>query len=135
MKREHYVRPGYDCRKECLHEPKGEHGICGDTWFYVVSDGKRAVSLEILSDRYPPTVERALLPDVLQKPMAACLVTHVADPDADPEQAKCKWVEGGLCRVDGSYLGARAFWNEHGDPKQPEQGEAFWLALEAELPE
>lgn len=131
MKRQFILRPGYDCRKECSHEPKGEHGICSDVWFYVVSEGPHAVSLEIFSADYPPTVERATLTGFLQRPFSGGLFFHHADPSGN----RCEFVEGGLCKSDCSYRCAQDLWEAHGNPNQREQGEAFWLALEARLPE
>jgi hypothetical protein len=122
--------PGYDCRTECKHEPKGEHGISGGTWWYAVTDGDHAVSLELLGTDFPETVTRPLI-GVLERPIPAGLVSHRADPGGEP----CEFVSGGRCKSDVTYLGAHNLWEEHGDPAQREQSEAFWLALEAELDE
>lgn len=134
MERKHWVTPGYDCRVECKHEKKGDHGIASDEWSYVVMDGERAVSLHMLSDRYPasappermhPEVRRILL----ERPFIGRLFEHHANPTG----CECEWVTGGRCQGDVTYLGAGEFWAAHGDSTQPEQSEAFWQALEAEL--
>lgn len=129
MKRTMKIRPGYDCRVECKHEPPGDHGICGDEWTYGVSDGERAVVLSVLSTDYPASVDREALPGILGRPLPATLVFHVADPEGGP----CDVLEGGRCRADVTYLGAGTFWRAHGDDRQSEQPEAFWLSLESEL--
>lgn len=123
------IRPGYDCRVKCTHDPPGDHGICGDEWVFVVMDGPRAVSLNVLSADYPPTVERATLPGVLRKPMPSGLTVH----HADPHGRECDWVTGGKCVCEVSWLWATAFWREYAVGQQSEQPESFWLALESEL--
>lgn len=134
MRREHWVTPGYDCRTECKHQVKGEHGICGDQWVYAVTDGKRAVSISVITPRFPESVDLALHPPdvraVLERYFATALTLHEADPDGMP----CKLVDGGLCSVGwATYFGAQRFWKAWGDERQPEQSEAFWRALESEL--
>jgi hypothetical protein len=40
MTRLSFKTPGYDCRDgRCQHETKGNHGIHGEEWWYVVRDG------------------------------------------------------------------------------------------------
>ena len=136
IERRHFVTPGYDCRVECKHEPKGDHGIASDEWHYVVSEGERAVSLSMLSQCYPPSVDResmdpAVRSILFDRDLIGSLRTHVTDPGG----GYCEWVEGGACKSDVTCLGAAEFWKEHGESTQPEQGEAFWLALERELKE
>ncbi len=135
MERRHFVTPGYDCRVECKHEKKGNHGIGSDEWVYVVSDGPRAVSLSMLSHDYPPTVDREAMGPAVRRilfdhrALIGTLHTHEAHPGGQP----CEYVAGGHCKCDVTYLGAAEFWAAHGDSTQPEQGEAFWQALEREL--
>ena len=131
IERKSWETPGFNCGPEgrdCKHDPKGDHGIDGGSWWYVVSDGPRAVSLMVLANRYPESVARPL-PECLNKPMATGLTQH----DADPDGRRCEWVEGGRCHCDSSYMAGGRLWEERGDPTQFEQPEAFWLALEAEL--
>ncbi len=133
MKRARGVLPGFDCGPrgcDCKHEKPGDHGISGGTWWYAVSDGPLAVSLSILAVDYPETVRRPL-PEFLRTPRAEVLTFHWADPNG----VDCPHVVDGRCRCDGTYLGAAEFWEAHGDPKQSEQPESFWIALEAKLPE
>jgi hypothetical protein len=129
MERKTIIRPGYDCRVKCSHDPPGNHGIAGDEWVFVVMDGERAVSLSILSNDYPPTVEREHLPDVLREPITGALAWHRYHPDGHD----CSWVAGGKCEHDVSYLEAGRFWKEHAVGNQSEQPASFWLALEEEL--
>lgn len=131
MKRETVVRPGFDCRTECKHDPPGDHGICGEEWCYVVSDGGRALSLGFLSAHYPDSVTEPL-PDVLRQGVAGPLMLHSADPNG----VTCQWVTGGRCSLESiSYLSSGRLWALYGDPRQTEQSEAFWLALETKLRE
>lgn len=133
MKRLSGTQPGYNCGPRgagCEHEQKGDHGISGGVWWYTVTEGDRAVSLSVLATDYPASVARPL-PAIIEKPLAADLAYH----RADPEGKECPWVRGGRCTNDGSALGARGFWAEHGHDAQHEQPESFWLALEAELKE
>jgi hypothetical protein len=131
MKRESGTRGGYNCGpggRDCQHDPKGDHGIDGGVWWYVVSNGPRAVSLMVLATNFPESVDRAISA-LLKGPLATQLLHHIADP----EGRECQYVEGGLCSCDGSYMAGSMLWKEYGDPTKPEQPEAFWLALEAEL--
>lgn len=129
IKRTMKVTPGYDCRTECKHEPKGDHGIAGDEWWYTVTDGRVAVSLQVLTNAYPPSVDQEKIPPILRGHLAGTLAFH----RPDPEGCTCDLVPGGKCSLEiGFGTGAR-FWKEHGDPAQSEQPETFWAALEAEL--
>lgn len=132
MQRITRVEPGYDCRTVCKHERKGEHGICSDVWFFVITDGRRAVSLSVFSADYPATVERPL-PECLDKSSGVGLCWHEATHAEDSEGRECDVLPAGRCKGDTTYLGARDFWREHGDPRQLAQAEEFWIALEAKL--
>jgi hypothetical protein len=131
MERKTIIRPGYDCRVKCTHETPGDHGICGDEWVFIVMDGERAVSLNILSSDYPPTVERVGMPGILERAIPGALTWHRYAPDGH----ECPWVAGGTCENDSTYTGARDFWKAHAVGEQSEQPESFWKALEAELSE
>ncbi len=134
MKRTSSVEPGYNCGpggRDCQHEPKGDHGIDGGTWWYAVSQGAHAVSLSMLARDYPGGLEDAT-PQVRRVLLGRSLGT-MAFHRADPDGATCDLVEGGRCQVDTTMLGATAFWDTYGDWTQAEQPEAFWLALEQEL--
>jgi hypothetical protein len=52
------IDPGYDCRVECKHDSKGQHGICPDTWICVVvdNDARAALEIRIHAPFYPETV-------------------------------------------------------------------------------
>ena len=127
VERKVQILPGYDCRVECKHERKGNHGIGAEAWFFVVTDGDRAVSLKVTSGQYPPSVAHSSDP-----PEGWCLATHVADP----EGTACDYVAGGRCRGDFGFLMAGEFWEQWGKPElRTEQPESFWKALEARLPQ
>ncbi len=132
MKRQTIVRPGYDCRTECKHEPQGDHGICGDEWIYVVSDGESALVYSVLSDHYPAGVDREALPAVLLRGIGGPMAIH--RPGKGHDAMACQYIDGGWCSIETiGYLCGMNFWKEHGDPKQSEQSEAFWQALEADF--
>lgn len=134
----HKTVPGYDCRTTCAHTPKGDHGIHGDEWIYIVEaeDRKTALALTVFSNKYPPTVDIANLPAALIRPIGADLSLHVSfptEPDACLSTAvgqDCAYVNGTCHTYYTSALVARDFYTEHGggdvDPT-----EAFWRALEA----
>ncbi len=39
------VMPGYDCTTECKHTSKGQHGIHGDEWRFIIRTESHALSL------------------------------------------------------------------------------------------
>ena len=137
------IEPGYDCRVECKHERKGDHGICADGWFYVVSDGECAISLHVRSADYPATVETSRFLDFTREPYGTDLSLHVPWPiaydlESSTERIRlgettgrmCDVVEGGRCWTPKSTsLGADEFWKLHGSPAQFDQPESFWTAL------
>jgi hypothetical protein len=93
-------------------------GVADEMWVYAVSDGERAASLHVVI---------APLPAVLA-PWAAVLGRHYAGDDGG-----CDLLAAGTCSLSTSALQGRKFWAAHGNAAQPEQSEAFWLALEAEV--
>lgn len=127
MKRDSKRFPGYDCTRECKHDPPGDHGISGGEWRYSVTDGTHAVSLIVLASDYPESVERPLPPSLMSMLMAT-LLYHTAQADGN----ECNLLDGKPCMMDTSYLRGAALWREHGDRRQFEQPESFWLAMEAE---
>ncbi len=130
MDRRVSVRPGYDCRRQCSHDPKGEHGISSEEWWFAVVSGRTALSLSVLSGSYPESVDVSRLSEGLTKCQGCAWALHRADPDGNP----CEYVVGGLCKSNVSYLIAESFWREHGDPCAGQnQPEAFWQAFEAML--
>ncbi len=131
MERRTNVEPGYDCRKVCQHERKGDHGIRCDEWWFVVVDGDHAVTLTVFSGKFPASV------DVLGFAGTRCAESvgcGLALHRADPEGVRCEYVRGGRCSSEASYLGGEAFWKKFGvadaGTRQPE---SFWQALEAKL--
>lgn len=144
MRRHSAIMPGYDCRTECKHEKKGEHGIHGDEWHYAVIVDLIALSLTVYTDIFPPTVARwnADLP-IEERRHGADLTFHVGFPTNREEMRDYNpTVWGKAClhvgRCDDSSttaLGADKFFRDHGDPRQFEQAEGFWKALEAHLQE
>jgi len=127
MKRDSSKTAGYDCTRECKHDPPGEHGISGGEWRYSVTDGAHAVSLMVLANEYPESVRRPL-PSFLESLLQATMMYHTAQLDGN----ECNLLDCGTCSLDTSCLGGAEFWEKHGDAAQFEQPESFWLALEAE---
>ena len=142
LRRITHVRPGYDCRNvPCKHERKGDHGIAGDEWTYVVTDGQTAINLSVLTSRYPdtvPPVAREVAREAINRDgygnLPSDLGRHFTKRVSEWEcpLESCLWLDGQPCFYDGSGLQALEFWLAHGDGSKPEQGEAFWVALEAE---
>ncbi len=130
MIRKVQVEPGYDCRRECLHERKGDHGIHCDEWWFAVVEGRHAVSLSVFSGKYPESVGAFPLGTSFAEVKGAVWVEH----HADLYGGECDYVEGGRCRGETSFLAADVFWKKFGSPEGGiEQPESFWQALEAEL--
>ncbi len=135
---------GYACRVGCKHEPKGDHGISADKWFYVVSDGECAVALTVRSGTYPATVDVSRFEAWMREPDATDLSLHVPWPAAgdfesleekirqgDVSGQACDIVEGGRCWIPRSTsLGSKEFFQAHGVAAF-EQPESFWEALRA----
>lgn len=129
-------RPGFDCRNDnancpgCKGPRKGDHGVSGGAAFFTVKttvDGQRyAVSLEVLTRNYPPTVDRSAWRDDDARPMGATLCFHVAKDGGEP----CEYV-GGTCEFEPlTYTGAAELWDAYGDATGgPEQSDAFWNVL------
>jgi hypothetical protein len=107
-------RPGFDCRVECVHEVKGEHGQHGDELLLDVRCPDVGASLVLLLN----TRDGKLLDDLnLRAPvLPASLHTHlsfVADVShLHMSSASCDVLPGGTCwpGVD-RYLDAEDYWN------------------------
>lgn len=147
------VRPGYDCRVECKHDPKGEHGLHCDEWVYTVvdRDARAALELEVYTPFYPPTVDKRGMLEVRQPFMGSVLHSHYGLPTtkeqvqaAEPHSTNCAYI--GTCW--GSSFGmaadsmvAKYFENncEGGWPNGPgDQRDIqprLWAALELRLVE
>ena len=146
MKRESKRIPGYDCLyapctrsvPPCVPNTGSSHGICGESWYYWTTsiDDTAAISLEVLTDIMPTTVpedhmawsrRRALH----ERRTGGYLHQHFDGGDED-----CELVASRKCqRVFMGYLYAEQFFYRHGDPRQFEQDERFWSAMESELGE
>jgi hypothetical protein len=129
IERKSHTTPGYNCKVECPHEPKGDHGRHCDNWYYVVSEGKWVVVLTVFSGIYPDSVDTSRMDPEQLVPTGAYLTFHWAAADGEP----CELVPGGLCKSDGTCLGATKFFEEYGDKTQFTQPETFWKALEERL--
>lgn len=130
MERRTESKPGYDCRRECKHEPKREHGIHCDEWWFAVVDGGHALSLTVFSGIYPESVDSSTLYRSTRECAGSAMAWHHADPSGD----ECEYVEGGRCTGGVTFVHAADFWEAWGHPSAGlEQPETFWSALEAKL--
>jgi hypothetical protein len=128
-----WVRQGYDCRTECKHTPKGDHGVSDDDWLYVVSNGVLALALSVTSGVYPPTVKRR----DNDKPRAWDFEIHAPWPITCDDNVReivrlgrpgteCDLVEGGRCYVSRTSMSAGEEWfKEHGTASFEQSG-FFW---------
>lgn len=137
-------RAGWDCRRRCQHEKKGEHGWHCDEWHYVVGDGRSALVLQVSAAEFADdpklTAEwqRSSIRDSrFSKPHGIMVVTHLPfraleeDVRSNDEGSECAYVEGGRCWTDGGrYTLAEEVFAKHGDRRGREQPESFWLELE-----
>ncbi len=133
MERLTFKVPGYDClHAPCNHATKGEHGIHGEEWWYVVKDGDRAVAVSLMTENFPPTVP---LWKVRGGPAAGPVSFHREWQEHEHEnQQRCEWVTGGKCYSDYGFVLGDEVWSS-GDTSRFEQGEGFWTILESYLPD
>lgn len=136
-RRASYIVPGWDCRVECKHEHKGNHGIHNEEWIYAVSDGEYAVSLRVGSGIYPSSVMHC----ESQPPRGWDLELH--SPWTDDEEAirrgdgghACAFIEANRCYVMASSIHAgETLFAAHGAASF-DQPETFWEAFQAKAKE
>jgi hypothetical protein len=137
IQRKTHLAPGYDCRVECPHEPKGRHGYHSDEWWFTVVDGdaRTALSLRIHTTRYPASVvsvaDDELFSgwDFVRHSRHAWTKHQVLSHTMD----ECEHL--GLCHSSPMTVTyADNFAKKHlVYDAGLEQPEAFWLAMEAEL--
>jgi len=127
--------PGYDCRAQCQHKKKGDHGIMSDTWWYCVRDGDRAVSLSVYSSDYPATVDRSSLFGSLLCNRPVAITVHRKSSSGTDKA--CNWLDGQPCEpAMFSLIWADQHFKrffQHRDAYV--QGEDFWKKLESILDE
>lgn len=141
--RKSFQKPGFDCiRGPCPHKPKREgplhgreHGINGGSWWFVVTDGPVAVSLEVLTSFYPETVPpraRDTGWPARRDQVTGQVTWHRATPtDQDTEGRRCEFVPGGKCYdANVGFLIADEFAPLLGDTFE-NQPERLWARLEA----
>jgi hypothetical protein len=103
------IDPGYDCRVECKHDSKGQHGICPDTWICVVvdNDARAALEIRIHAPFYPETVIPEDLSGFLRTFWGRNLALHFGYPTSPqqvldgPESTKCSYI--GTCYSSDSW--------------------------------
>lgn len=154
MKRVTFKVPGYDCmHAPCQHEQKGNHGIDGGQYNYIViaDEGDLAMSLCLAATEWPETIPAEKRQQILDYDMRSLtsgrargnMVLHSAGPlEAlseyhEPSPGRdCPHLPGGRCWTDWSWSDRHRTWhldqalafNEKG--LLFEQPEAFWLKLE-----
>lgn len=123
------VEPGFVCpadHPECAGKPKGhQHGRSGDSWIYVVTDGRFAISIGVGTPHYRGS---RLLGHGF---WAREIQTHSRSQEHEGQAhfPACRFVDGGSC-FSGIYsLAAEQFWRAWGRERL-EQDELFWRALE-----
>ncbi len=146
------VSPGYDCRVECQHEHKGQHGIHCDEWVYTVvdRDAHAALELEVYTPFYPATVDKRAILEVRKPFCGGILLLHYgyatsreAVLEADAER-NCAYI--GTCYPATFGLAAGVLVNKYfdnnledgwpnGPGNQLEEQPNLWAALEARLAE
>ncbi len=128
---------GYDCRTQCEHEHKGDHGWHCDTWCYAVSDGRCSLVLCVFSaefsDRPDLTVEWKYSDlGSFRHPRGIELSLHVPAQGDDECTRECEMVEGRHCVTPAnSILQGEAFWDSFRIDCIREQPFSFWASLEA----
>jgi hypothetical protein len=128
--------------------PGNNHGIHGEEWSYGIAadDLRTFLALTVFTDIYPPTVpanhsQICGCASFIAQPLedrryGTSLALHVAAKLGAAENNTCDFLGGDPCDVVfDTGLGARAFFKTYGDSNQPEQGAAFWTALEAKFVE
>jgi hypothetical protein len=152
IQRSFVAKLGYDCRKVCLHERKGDHGIHCTEWVYTVvdHDARIALELEVYTPFYPESVEptRFLHNIIDQKPFRGSFLrwhfgyaTNRAQILAGPASEHCALI--GRCWAGGSGLDAEPLVNQHFErnvedgwarsSNQLSEQPALWAALEQRL--
>lgn len=139
--------PGFDCRTECKHEEKGDHGWHGDEWIYVVSNGIAAISLSVMTaffadDEVLNAESVASFRSIFcgrrydeQLTIGGAMAWHSPFKRLDEEPAECEFIESHQCwgSHESLFAGAR-FWRMFkGRGDQIERPETFWMALEAKF--
>lgn len=152
MKRITRAVRGYDCRKVCEHEHKGDHGISGGhyVWALVNAEGDIAISLNIHVTNFPESVEPWAVTRAEQRmrddlasgsgPLGV-LCYHTAFPTSAEQvltehAGPCDFLSGKLCFDAGSSGLATREFPYTLDKRRLialTQGEEFWTAMEARL--
>lgn len=107
LKRTFFKRPGYDCirnpcgKNGCGTNPGSGHGVHCEEWVFVVSDGQRALCLEVWSGIYPDSVPASSVHDMSRYPVGAYLCAHLSFPSERDQvldaPRECEYVDGGRC--------------------------------------
>lgn len=141
------VEPGYDCRAECQHERRGDHGICSDIWTYAVvdRDARAALEFQLSTPFHPATVDVSSLSDFSRKFGGRNVAMHFGYPTSKeqvlgrPTSTNCAYV--GTCYDAGTWGLMADELAAHFDQAQGLEGvgdpltrqPALWAALEDKL--
>jgi hypothetical protein len=146
------ARLAYDCRTECKHDRKGDHGVHCEEWFFAVIDRDyhAALECEVWTPFYPDTVDpRDYIHTILAQPPFRGIrlsfhfgfPTCAQDVRSADERLDCKYIGTCFSECAGSTtyvekLVATTFlWLDVGvhthlpSESQPK----LWAALEQEL--
>lgn len=130
MKRVTSAVPGYDCRVECKHDNKGDHGVHCEEWWYAVVDEEtnQALSLMVFSNEFPNGYAASW--SWAEKPKGVSLQFHRTTELGNP----CEFIEGPCATEPFGAMYTERFFEVHGVPRR-EQPESFWQSLEQMLRE
>lgn len=144
MKRIEWHTPGFDCRADCQHTPKGDHGISGGRHVFAVQtdEGDVAVVLDLFGAEFPDTVpadvRARMMEDRAIDPMPS-ISYHAAFPTEREDVGKrgerdCRVLKPGAgCFVVAQYSDVGRWFRAVGGVSGRVQSEEVWLALEAML--
>ena len=140
MKREQKKVPGYDCGwhgEKCQHDTKGEHGISGGYYLYLIvaDEGDLALVFTVHAAEYPATVEEPRRSRLLGGLPLCFWHLHATFPfdmsQIGTKPSPCDVLPSGACYGDGGhYSGPEKILVQHGTPGVFDQPESFWHALE-----
>jgi len=143
MRRSSWREPGYDCRRECKHENKGEHGWHCDEWIYVVGDANGALVLEVTSQQFADderlSIEwrrRTRLPEGSNLRLHLAFPVEVESIRTADDGTACDFI-GAECCFPGGYwaLLAGELWERLSASPTLAQPETFWQGLETKYRE
>lgn len=123
LERRVQFRPGFDKR-----DTPENHGIFGGALWFTVVGPMGAVSFELHTDWYPPSVPQHLWQAMAFRPYpkAAHVSWHTPVPAGTPDAVSCEYSETDYCLPETAYHYA----DRHRELLLNEGSEAMWAQLE-----